>query len=144
MNGLDMMRAMLAGGFPPPPIAELIGLELTEIECGLAVMTLRAERRHANPMGTLHGGVLCDLGDAAMGCAVASTLAEGQSFTTIELKVNFFKPVWEGLLTSRATVLRRTRRLAYAEAEITDAEKHLVAKLSSSCMLLSGAEAQGR
>ena len=75
------------------PVARLIGFEAKEIADGRAVVTLAAGQRHAKPMGTLHGGILCDIADAAMGMAFASTLAPGESFTTIELKINFFRPV---------------------------------------------------
>src|SRR2546422_3552406 len=75
------------------PVARLIGFEAKEIADGRAVVTLVAGQQHANPMGTLHGGILCDIADAAMGMAFASTLAPGESFTTIELKINFFRPV---------------------------------------------------
>ena len=68
------------------PVAELIGFLVPEIANGRSVATLEAGPQHANPMGTLHGGILCDLADAAMGVAFASTLAEGESFTTVELK----------------------------------------------------------
>src|SRR6266508_2999887 len=78
----------------PPPIATLIGFTLTAVSPGEAVIELVADRQHANPMGALHGGVLCDIADAAMGIAYASTLAEGETFATIELKINFLKPVW--------------------------------------------------
>src|SRR5713226_1698206 len=72
------------------PVARLIGFEAKEIADGRAVVTLAAGKQHANPMGTLHGGILCDIADAAMGMAFASTLAPEESFTTIELKINFF------------------------------------------------------
>ena len=111
---------------------------------GRAVFVLHADRKHQNPMGTLHGGVLCDLGDAAMGCAVATTLEEGQSYTTVELHINFFKPVWSGRLVATAKVVRRTRKLGYAEAEVVDDTGSLVAKLSSSCLVLDGDETRGR
>lgn len=77
------------------PVAQLIGFEASDIADGRAVVTLAARRRHANPMGTLHGGILCDIADAAMGMAFASTLGAEESFTTVELKINFFRPVWE-------------------------------------------------
>ena len=64
-------------------------------------MTLQAGPQHANPMGTLHGGILCDIGDAAMGYAFASTLAEGETFTTIDLRITFLRPVWNALLRAR-------------------------------------------
>jgi uncharacterized protein (TIGR00369 family) len=94
------------------PVARLIGFEAKEIADGRAVVTLAAGRQHANPMGTLHGGILCDIADAAMGMAFASTLAPGESFTTIELKINFFRPVWETRLRAEGKVLRRAARLA--------------------------------
>ena len=144
MNGLAAMQAIATGAVPPPPIGGLIGMKLVEVKPGEALFELQAERRHANPMGTLHGGILCDLGDGAMGCAVATTLEEGQSYTTLELKINFFKPVWTQRLTARGRVLKRTRRLAYAEAEILDEQGSLVAKLSGSCLLLDGEEGAGR
>jgi len=144
MTGLEAMTAMLTGQTPAPPIGELLGLQMLEVSPGKAVFGLHASRKHTNPMGTLHGGVLCDLGDAAMGCAVATTLDEGQSYTTIELKINFFKPVWEGPLTAKAAVVRRTRKVAYAEAEVLDASGSMVAKLNSSCLVLTGDDAAGR
>src|ERR1700704_6090301 len=86
---------------PPPPIATALGLTLVHAGNGTAVFEYVADGRHANPMGTLHGGILCDLADAAMGIALASTLAEGESFTTLELQINFLRPVWNAKLTAR-------------------------------------------
>ncbi len=83
------------------PVARLIGFEAKEIGDGRATVTLSAGPQHANPMGTLHGGILCDIADAAMGMAFASTLGSGESFTTVELKINFFRPVWEAQLKAR-------------------------------------------
>jgi acyl-coenzyme A thioesterase PaaI-like protein len=82
---LDELRQLVDGTRPPPPIATLIGFTLTAVLPGEAVIELAASRQHANPMGALHGGVLCDIADAAMGIAYASTLAEGETFATIEL-----------------------------------------------------------
>src|SRR2546426_8582020 len=78
------------------PIAELIGFSIEEIGDGRAVGSMQTGPQHANPMGTLHGGVLCDLADAAMGMAFVSTLAPDESFTTISLSIQFFRPVWQG------------------------------------------------
>src|SRR5258708_9513192 len=100
------------------PIALLIGFEANEIADGRAVVTLAAGSQHANPMGTLHGGVLCDIADAAMGMAFHSTLAPGESFTTIELKINFFRPVWEARLRAEGKVVRRGSTVGYIECEI--------------------------
>jgi len=125
-------------------IARLIGFEAKEIADGRAVVTLAAGPQHANPMGTLHGGVLCDIADAAMGMAFASTLAAGESFTTVELKINFFRPVWEAQLRAEGKVVRRGSTVGYIECEITDERGRLVAKVSSTCMVLRGEKAEGR
>ncbi len=125
-------------------VARLIGFEAKEIGNGRAVVTLAAGQQHANPMGTLHGGILCDIADAAMGMAFASTLAPGESFTTIELKINFFRPVWEAQLRAEGKVVRRGVTIGYAECEITDEGGRLVAKAASTCMALRGERAKGR
>ena len=78
--------------FPAPPIGKLLGMTITKIGNGQAIVELQADERHANPMGTIHGGVFCDIGDTAMGLAYRSTLAESESLTTIE-KINFLRPV---------------------------------------------------
>jgi len=126
------------------PVARLIGFEAKEIADGHAVVTLAAGQRHANPMGTLHGGILCDIADAAMGMAFASTLAPGESFTTVELRINFFRPIWEAHLRAEGEVVRRGSTIGYIECEITDEGGRLVAKASSTCMALRGERAKGR
>jgi uncharacterized protein (TIGR00369 family) len=126
------------------PIGRLLGFQVKEIGEGRAVVTLTAGPQHANPMGTLHGGVLCDIGDAAMGIAFASTLAEGESFTTIEMKINFFRPVWNAELRAEGKVVRRGSSVGYVECEIADEQGRLVAKTSSTCMALRGERAKGR
>jgi uncharacterized protein (TIGR00369 family) len=126
------------------PVARLIGFQPRTISEGRAVATLTTGPQHANPMGTLHGGILCDIADAAMGVAFASTLKAGQSFTTIELKINFFRPVWEAQLKAEAKVVRRGSTLGYVECEVTDEQGRLVAKAASTCMVLDGKSAQGR
>jgi uncharacterized protein (TIGR00369 family) len=125
-------------------VARLIGFETKEIADGRATVTLRAGPQHANPMGTLHGGILCDIADAAMGIAFASTLAPKESFTTVELKINFFRPVWEANLKAEGRVVRRGRSLGYVECEISDESGQLIAKAASTCLVLRGEEAKGR
>lgn len=126
------------------PMGHLIGFETKVSGDGRAVVTLAAGPQHANPMGTLHGGVLCDIADAAMGIAFASTLALDESFTTIELKINFFRPVWKALLTAKGKVVRRGSRVGYVECEITDENDRMVAKAASTCMVLRDEHAKGR
>jgi uncharacterized protein (TIGR00369 family) len=127
-----------------PPVAELLGFEVPEAAGGHAVVTLQAGPQHANPMGTLHGGILCDIADAAMGIAFASTLAAGESFTTIELKINFFRPVWQAALRAEARVVQRGRTIGYVECDMTDENGKLVAKSNSTCLVLRGEQATGR
>ncbi len=129
---------------PHAPVAELVGFEITSGGDGRAVMTLQAGPQHANPMGTLHGGILCDIGDAAMGYAFASTLAEGETFTTVDLRITFLRPVWTALLKAEAKVVHRGRTVGYVECEITDERGRLVAKSSSTCMVLRKDMATGR
>jgi uncharacterized protein (TIGR00369 family) len=126
------------------PIARLIGFEAKDIADGRATVLLAAGPHHANPMGTLHGGILCDIADAAMGLAFASTLAPDESFTTIELKINFFRPVWQAELRAEGTVVRRGQIIGYMECTITDQQNRLVAKAASTCMALRGPKAAGR
>lgn len=126
------------------PVARLIGFRAEEISEGRATVTLAAGPQHANPMGTLHGGILCDIADAAMGIAFASTLGPDESFTTVELKINFFRPVWEAQLKAEGRVVRRGRSLGYVECEITDERGRLVAKAASTCLALRGDDARGR
>jgi uncharacterized protein (TIGR00369 family) len=126
------------------PVARLIGFEARDIANGRATVVLTAGPEHANPMGTLHGGILCDIADAAMGIAFASTLATGESFTTLELKINFFRPVWQAQLTAEGTVVQRGRTMGYVECTIRDERNRLVAKAASTCMVLRDQKAAGR
>jgi uncharacterized protein (TIGR00369 family) len=128
----------------PAPIGRLFGLTLTGRGKGRATIEFEADGRFANPMGTLHGGVLCDLADAAMGVAYQSTLAEGESFTTLELKINFLRPVWNAKLKAEARTVRRGKTVGLVECDIIDEKERLVARASSTCMTLRGALAAGR
>ena len=141
---LEMAQKMVNGELPQPPVSELIGFKLESVEKGRAVVTLEADDRHRNPMGTLHGGVLCDITDAAMGMAYASSLAEGETFTTLELKINFLKPVWKASLRAEGTVVRQGRTVGMVECTVKDSKGDLVAKASSTCMTLRGEQARGR
>lgn len=142
---LERMQQMLAGEGATPPVAETVGFRLTEIGEGRAVFVLDARRaRHANPMGTLHGGILCDVADAAMGTAYATGLVEGESFATLELKINFLRPVWDATLTAVGRVVHAGATVGLVECDVTDEQGRLVARASSTCLTLRGAQAQGR
>src|SRR6266849_984822 len=95
------------------PVARLIGFEAKDVADGRATVVLAAGPQHANPMGTLHGGILCEIADAAMGIAFASTLAPEESFTTVELKSSFSRPVWQAQLRADGAVVQRGRTIGY-------------------------------
>jgi uncharacterized protein (TIGR00369 family) len=141
---LEQLQMMARGELPPPPVATLIGLQMIEAESGRTRFQLAADERHANPMGTLHGGILCDLADAAMGSAMATTLAAGESYTTLELAINFVKPVRKGLLTAHGRVVKRTRKIGLTECDVQDEKGSLVARAKSTCLVLEGEDASGR
>ncbi len=130
-------------GFPMP-VADPIGFKIEKFGAGRAVTTLQTGPQHANPMGTLRGGSLCDIADAAVGIAVGSTIEPGRSFTTVELKISFFRPVWSTKLTAEAHVLQRGKTTANVECTLNDEAGKLIAKASSTCMILHGDRAQGR
>lgn len=140
----DMIRKIQRGELPPPPIATLIGFTVEEVEAGRAVVALEAERRHANPMGTVHGGILCDIADTAMGVAYSTTLDEGETFTTLELKINFLKPVRTGRLVATGRVVKAGHTVGFTECDVVDDKDRLVARASSTCITLRGAQAVGR
>src|SRR5437879_11891793 len=108
---LERLRRLVDGKAPPPPIADLIGFTLTAVTHGEALIELAAGPQHANPMGTLHGGVLCDIADAAMGIAFGSTLGPEESFTTVEMKINFFRPVWKANVKAEGKFVRRGKTI---------------------------------
>ena len=141
---IERFTAMVNGEASVAPVGKLIGFRPTSIEPGEAVFQLEAGPQHANPMGPLHGGVLCDVADAAMGTAYASLLGEGESFTTLELKINFLRPFWTGPLVATARVVKAGRTIGLAECDVTDAQGRLVARAMSTCMTLRGETSEGR
>jgi len=140
----ENIQRVVRGELPPAPVATLIGFKFVSARPGESVVELQADQRHANPMGTLHGGVLCDIADAAMGIAYACALGEGESFTTLEMKINFLKPVWKAHLRAVGRVVKKGRTIGLVECDITDEQQSLVARASSTCMTLRGDMARGR
>lgn len=125
------------------PVAQLIGMRLASAGPGLATFVLDADERHHNPMGSVHGGVLGDLADAAMGYAVISTLGRDETFTTIEMKVNFLRPVFRGRLRCHASVESRGKTIVYATADVVNEQNKVVAKAVSTNLIVKqgGADA---
>jgi uncharacterized protein (TIGR00369 family) len=133
---LDGMEAMLRGEAPPPAAATLLGMRLAAFSTGEAFVELDATTAHANPMGTVQGGVLAAVADAAMGWAYMTTLGDGESYTTVEMKVNFLRAVRTGRISARARVKNAGRTLGLIECDVLDASDKLVAHAVSTCMIL--------
>jgi uncharacterized protein (TIGR00369 family) len=105
---------------------------------------MEAGKRHHNPMGTVHGGILCTLADSAMGMAFASTLNDGETFTTLEVKINFLRPVFEETLFAEAKVVHRGRSIGLVDCIVATENGKLVARAVSTCSVLRGETARGR
>ncbi|MBV7509095.1 PaaI family thioesterase [Bacillus sp. sid0103] len=141
---LDMQK-IINGEVPPPPIARLIGAELVYVEEGKAVFELQCNtEKHANPMGTIHGGILCDIADMAMGVAFSSTLETNETFTTVELKINYLKPVWNEKIIAKGEVMKRGNTIGLIKCDVFDEGGSLVAHALSTCMILRGEKSAGR
>jgi uncharacterized protein (TIGR00369 family) len=135
---------MMRGELPPPPVARLVGMRLAAADAEHVVMELDTDDRHANPMGTVHGGILCDLADAAMGMCFFAGLQPGESFTTLELKINFLRPVWKARLRAEAHAVQRGRTVGLVQCDVVDADTRLVARATSTLLVLRGEAAAGR
>jgi uncharacterized protein (TIGR00369 family) len=141
---LDGMERLLRGEVPPPPAATRIGMRLASFGPGEAVVELQADATHANPMGTVQGGILAAIADAAMGWAYMTTLGEGESYTTLEIKTNFLRPVRTGRLAARARVRNAGRSVGLVECDVITEDGKVAAYAVSTCMILRGDAAQGR
>lgn len=119
------------------PISNLIGFNMTSFEYGKAIFEMKAGPKHHNPMGTIHGGVYCDIADAAMGLAFYSTLQEGETFGTISFQINFLKNLRETELRAEGYIVKRGRSIAFLEAKIFDSDENLVATAQSTCKIFS-------
>ena len=154
ISNLDYLRKLLSGTLTPTdkspfnfpfPIMKTLGLRLVEVSKGAASMEMAAKTDlHSNPMGTIHGGVLCDIADAAIGTAHFTTLTEGESFASIDLQINFFRPVWNERLRAVAKPIHRGKTVSRYVCDITRADGKLVAQVTSSILTLRGEAAQGR
>lgn len=140
----DRISAMMTDPQYLPPVARLVGFSVAEATLGKVTLRMNVEDRHHNAVGTLHGGIMCDIADAAMGLAYATTLSEGESFTTVELKISYLRPFRKGELRALGKLVKGGRTLGLTEADLVDAEGKLIARASSTCMTLRGEQAQGR
>lgn len=139
MSGLDFLRAVRDGDLPPPPIAVLLGMRLTEVEDGRAVFECVAGEQHYNPIGVVHGGLAMTMLDSAMTCAVQTRAAAGKGFTTVEAKTNFVRPITAttGAIRAIGTLLHAGSRLATAEGRVVDAAGKLYAHATTTCIVMA-------
>jgi uncharacterized protein (TIGR00369 family) len=139
LAGLPFLEAIRDGRLPAAPVSQLMGFALTEVESGRAVFECEPSESHYNPIGSVHGGVISTLLDSALSCAVHSTLPAGTGYTTIELKVNFVRPVMVGAgrLRSEGRVIHVGSRLATAEARLTEATGRLFAHAVGTCLVFT-------
>jgi uncharacterized protein (TIGR00369 family) len=126
------------------PVMKFLGMRLVKREPGKSIVAYDAQPEHANPMRTLHGGIISAVADAAMGIALVGTLKEGESFTTLEMKTNFMRPVWTGTLKFEGRIIDRGKTIALLECSTTDEKERIIAHSVSTCMVLRGDKAAGR
>jgi uncharacterized protein (TIGR00369 family) len=138
-DGLSFLRAILAGRLPAPPISKTLAFRLVAVEHGRAVFEGRPRAQFYNPLGTVHGGYTATLLDSAAACAVHSTLAKGEFYTSVELKINFTRPIGSaaGLLRAEGSIIHRGRSVATAQAQLKDAADKLYGHATTTCMIFA-------
>lgn len=138
MRGIDYLRKIAAGEVPAPPISRLMGFRVTEASDGHAVFEVTPGEEHYNPIGVVHGGLAATLLDSAMGVAVHATLGPGEGYTTLEIKVNYIRPMTRdtGPVRAIGDVVHVGRRTATAEARLEDANGKLLAHATSTCLIM--------
>jgi uncharacterized protein (TIGR00369 family) len=138
LSGRDWLDGALRGAAPPPPYVHLLNMRFIAVSDGSATFEMPALADHYNPNGVVHGGAITSLADSAMGFAVFSTLAAGEAFTTAELHVNFLRPATaeSGMLRSIGRVVHRGTQVVVAEAEVVDQGNQILARASSTNLIL--------
>jgi len=137
LSGMEYLQKIIAGEFPPPPIGLLLNFRIAELSEGHAVFTVEPAEYHYNPIGVVHGGLAATLLDSAMGCAIHSTLPAGASYTTLEIKVNFLRPMSAetGLVRCEADIIHVGGRTAVAEGRILDEKGKVYAHGTTTCIV---------
>jgi uncharacterized protein (TIGR00369 family) len=140
MPGIEFLRALRDGRLPPPPIVQLLGFSLVEVEPGLAVFECVPGEQHYNPIGVVHGGLAMTLLDSAMGCCVQTRMPAGGGYTTLEAKTNLVRAITAqtGRLRAIGKVVHLGNRIATAEGRLEDASGKLYAHATTTCIVLNG------
>jgi uncharacterized protein (TIGR00369 family) len=146
LTGLDFFRRMIAGELPPPPMVKLLGMRLVEADEGRVVFTAEPGEQYYNGMGVVHGGLAAALLDSALGCAINTLMPAGKRFTTLELKINYTRPLTSGVGTIRceAKVIHAGNRVATAEGRVVDQQGRLYAHGTTTCIAVESPEAPGQ
>ena len=142
---MEFLESIRTGVLPPPPIATLLGFDVEEIGVGRVVFTCTPDDSVYNPIGMVHGGLVCTLADTVIGCAVHTTLDQGLAYTSIDLAVSYLRPVTSdsGQLRATGRVTKPGRRVAFAEAEIVDGAGKVVATATGSCLVMEVPRTEG-
>jgi uncharacterized protein (TIGR00369 family) len=129
----------------PTAISKTLNFQILKVELQRAIVSIFADPQiHGNQQGTIHGGLICELADAAIGTAHSTCILSGQSFTTIELKVNFIRPNWRTQLKAEAYPIYSGKSMTHYKCEVTNEENKLVAFVTSTVLTLDGEKARGR
>ena len=140
MTGLEFIKAIVDGDVPPPPMALTLGMRLVEAEEGRALFVGEPRPEYYNPMGVIHGGWPAALLDSCMGCAVHTTLPEGSAYTTIEIKIDLMRTITAetGEVFAEGNVVKVGRRVGFADGTLRDSAGKLLARGTTSCLIMSG------
>ena len=151
---LEYLQHFIAGTLPeqaqtharyPTAISQTLKMRIAEVGIGTATIEIDADPEvHGNQQGTIHGGLLCELADAAIGTAHSTVMEEGETFASIDLKINFFRPVWKNTLRAVATPIQNGRTITHYRVQIFNESDKEVAQVVSTIMTLRGDQAKGR
>lgn len=154
LSTLEFLKRQIDGTLPPgatthmrypTAISQTLGFRIAEIDVGYARLEFDADANvHGNQQGTVHGGMLCELADAAIGTAHSTAIAESETFTSIDLRISFFRPVWESMLSATARQVQHGKTITHYQCEITRDDGKVVALATSTVMTLRGNAANGR
>ncbi len=137
MKGLqEKVYSAWKTGTPASPATKTLGIKILELSEGRSLLEMSVDQHLHNLSGTMHGGIMADIADAAMGIAIATTTSTDEDFTTVEMNISFFRPHIKGLLRAEGTVAKRGRRVAFTEAVLTNDKKQVVAKANGTWFFL--------
>ncbi len=154
LSTLEFLQRQLEGTLPdnastamqyPTAISQLLGFRISAIDKGYARLEMNADAAiHGNQQRTVHGGLLSELADATIGTAHSTAIEKGESFTSIDLRISFFRPVWKSLLTATARQIQHGKTITHYQCEITNEDGKLVALAAGTVMTLRGSAAAQR